>query len=82
VPETVEMRDPHVRIGNARDHLHVVPVDLPVGDELEAELPVEGHRTIHVGDAQREMVDARDHGPPLPVLCQVLLPRVHTLRRP
>jgi hypothetical protein len=38
VAETGEVRDSHVRIGNSRHHLHVVPFDLAIGDELEAEL--------------------------------------------
>ena len=54
--------------GDARDLLHVVALDLAVGDQLEAEVAVEGDRPVDVGDRQGEVVDACDQGRPLPGL--------------
>ena len=61
VAEAAQVRDPDVRAGNARDALHVVTLDLAVGDDLEAEVAVEGDRPVDVGDRERKVVDAMDH---------------------
>src|SRR5581483_4313533 len=61
VPEPGQVDEADVRARDARDLLDVAALDLPVGDEREAEAAVEVERAVGVGDRQREVVDARDH---------------------
>ena len=84
VAEAGEVRDPDVRVGDAGDHLVRSPRRPPDRRRARSRTPVEGQRAVDVGDAQREMVHARDHRPtltPCGRACAALSVRRHALAR-